>query len=218
VELILKPGANLKYFHVQDYARNVWHFTSQTALLDKDTSLTWLAGTLGSGTTKAFLDCKFLGQGANANLLGFFFGDGKQHFDQHTFQNHIVGHTTSDLLYKGALKDNAYSAFRGLIRVNPEAQRTDAYQANRNILLSQHAHADSIPELEIEANDVRCTHGATVGPVDPDQIFYLMTRGIPKIEAENLIVEGFFDPLMQKIPLESICGELTLAIQSKIGL
>ncbi len=218
VELILKPGANLQYFHLQDFAPNVWHFTSQTALMDKDSSLTWLAGTLGSRTTKAFLDCKFLGAGANANLLGFFFGDGKQHFDQHTFQNHIVGHSTSDLLYKGALKDTAYSAFRGLIRVNPQAQRSDAYQANRNILLSEHAHADSIPELEIEANDVRCTHGATVGPVDPDQIFYLMARGIPRVAAERLLVEGFFDPLMQKIPLESIREELNQAIQTKIGM
>ncbi|MBI4789604.1 MAG: Fe-S cluster assembly protein SufD [Chloroflexi bacterium] len=217
VELILKPGAMLQYFHLQDFAQNVWHFTSQTALLEKDSSLTWLVGTLGSETTKAFLDCKMLGKGTNANLLGFFFGDGKQHFDQHTFQNHIIGHSTSDLLYKGALKDSAYSAFRGLIRVNPEAQRSDAYQANRNVLLSQHSHADSIPELEIEANDVRCTHGATVGPIDSDQLFYLMARGIPKTEAERLIVEGFFDPLMQKIPLESIREELAEAIHAKIG-
>jgi len=218
VELILKPGASLHYFHLQDFARNVWHFSSQTALLDRDSTLTWLNGTLGSQTTKAFLDCKFLGPGTNANLLGFFFGDGKQHFDQHTFQNHIVGHSASDLLYKGALKDNAYSVFRGLIRVNPNAQRSDAYQANRNILLSPKAHADSIPELEIEANDVRCTHGATVGPIDPEQIFYLMTRAVPKIDAEKLIVEGFFDPLMQKIPLASIRNELTQAIQTKIGM
>ncbi len=218
VELILKPGSNLQYFHLQDYAQNVWHFTSQTALLDKDSSLTWLVGTLGSGTTKAFLDCKMVGTGTNAALLGFFFGDGKQHFDQHTFQNHMVGHSTSDLLYKGALKDTAYSAFRGLIRVNPNAQRSDAYQANRNILLSENSHADSIPELEIEANDVRCTHGATVGPIDPEQVFYLMARGIPRIEAEQLITEGFFDPLMQKIPLESIRDELTAVIKSKIGV
>ena len=218
VELILKPGSSLQYFHLQDFARNVWHFSSQTALLENDSTLTWLNGTLGSQTTKAFLDCKFLGTGTNANLLGFFFGDGKQHFDQHTFQNHIVGHSTSDLLYKGALKDTAYSAFRGLIRVNPNAQRSDAYQANRNILLSGHAHADSIPELEIEANDVRCTHGATVGPIDPEQIFYSMARGIPKIEAEKVIVEGFFDPLMQKIPLESIRNELAQAIKTKIGM
>lgn len=218
VELILKPGASLQYFYLQDFARNVWHFTSQTALLDRDAQLTWLNGTLGSQTTKSFVDCKFIGKGAQASLLGFFFGDGKQHFDQHTFQNHLVGQTASDLLYKGALKDRAYSVFRGLIRVNPNAQRSDAYQANRNLLLSPHAHADSIPELEIEANDVRCTHGATVGPIDSDQIFYLMARGIPKTEAERLIVEGFFDPLMQKIPLGSIRDELAQAIQRKIGV
>ncbi len=218
VELIVKPGASLQYFHLQDYAQNVWHFTSQAALLEKDSSLTWLVGTLGSQSTKAFLDCKMLGTGTNAALLGFFFGEGTQHFDQHTFQNHIIGHSTSDLLYKGALKDNAYSVFRGLIRVNPAAQRSDAYQANRNILLSEHSHADSIPELEIEANDVRCTHGATVGPMDPEQVFYLMARGIPRAQAEQLITEGFFDPLMQKIPLESIRDELTAAIKTKIGM
>ncbi len=217
VELILKPGSNLQYFHLQDYAHNVWHFSSQTALLEKDSSLTWLVGTLGGQTTKAFLDCKMLGAGANANLLGFFFGDGNQHFDQHTFQNHIIGHTTSDLLYKGALKDNAYSVFRGLIRVNPNAQRSDAYQANRNVLLSPHSHADSIPELEIEANDVRCTHGATVGPIEEEQIFYLMARGIDRMEAEKLIVEGFFEPLMQKIPLDSIRDQLTAVVNKKIA-
>ncbi|MBI5302924.1 MAG: Fe-S cluster assembly protein SufD [Chloroflexi bacterium] len=218
VELILKPGANLQYFHLQDFARNVWHFSSQTALLNRDTNLTWLTGTLGSGATKAFLDCKMLGKGSNAALLGFFFGDGEQRFDQHTFQNHIVGNSTSDLLFKGALKDRAYSAFRGLIRVNPDAQRSDAYQANRNLLLSQTSHADSIPELEIEANDVRCTHGATVGPVEPEQIFYAMARGIDRVQAERLIVEGFFDPLMQKIPLESIRDELAAVIEAKIGI
>ncbi len=218
VELILRPGASLQYFQIQDLAQNVWHLSSQTALMEKDTSLTWLVGTLGSKVTKAFLDCKLQGTGTNASLLGFFFGDGQQHFDQHTFQNHLQGHSTSDLLYKGALKDKAYSAFRGLIRVNPNAQRSDAYQANRNVLLSEHSHADSIPELEIEANDVRCTHGATVGPIDPEQLFYLMARGIEKIDAERLIVEGFFDPLMQKIPLESVRDELGQAIQTKIGI
>lgn len=217
VELILKPGSSLQYFHLQDLAYDVWNFTSQTALLDRDTSLTWLVGTLGSQVTKAFLDCKMLGPGSNANLLGFFFGDSNQHFDQHTFQNHIVGHSTSDLLYKGALKGKAYSAFRGLIRVNPNAQRSDAYQANRNLLLSDHSHADSIPELEIEANDVRCTHGATVGPIDEEQIFYLMARGIERSLAEQLIVEGFFDPLMQKVPLPAVREELTEALKRKIG-
>lgn len=216
VELILKPGSSLQYFNLQDWAQNVWDFSSQTALMDRDTSLTWLTGTLGSAVTKAFLDTRLEGPGANASLLGFFFGDGKQHFDQHTFQNHIRDHATSDLLYKGALKDAAYSVFRGLIRVNPNAQRSDAYQVNRNLLLSQHSHADSIPELEIEANDVRCTHGATVGPIDQDQVFYLMARGIDRAESERLIVEGFFDPLLQKIPLESVRERLFQVIMNKI--
>ncbi|MGB8647739.1 MAG: Fe-S cluster assembly protein SufD [Anaerolineae bacterium] len=216
VELILKPGSSLQYFNLQDWAQNVWDFSSQTALLDRDSSLTWLTGTLGSAVTKAFLDTRLEGPGANAALLGFFFGEGEQHFDQHTFQNHISDHATSDLLYKGALKDKGYSVFRGLIRVNPNAQRSDAYQQNRNLLLSQHSHADSIPELEIEANDVRCTHGATVGPIDADQVFYLMARGIERAEAEQLIVEGFFDPLLQKIPLEAVRDRLSDVIQHKI--
>lgn len=217
VELILKPGASLQYFNLQDWAQNVWDLSSQTALLDRDTSLTWLTGTLGSAVTKAFLDTRLEGAGANAALLGFFFGDRQQHFDQHTFQNHIADHATSDLLYKGALQDEAHSVFRGLIRVNPNAQRSDAYQQNRNLLLSPHAHADSIPELEIEANDVRCTHGATVGPIDEEQIFYLMARGIERADAARLIVEGFFDPLLQKIPLEAVRERLTREISRKIG-
>jgi Fe-S cluster assembly protein SufD len=216
VELLQKPGARLQYFNLQDWAQNVWDFSSQTALMGRDTSLTWLTGTLGSAVTKAFLDTRLEGPGASAALLGFFFGSGQQHFDQHTFQNHISDHATSDLLYKGALKDRAYSVFRGLIRVNPNAQRSDAYQQNRNLLLSSHSHADSIPELEIEANDVRCTHGATVGPIDEEQVFYLMARGIERPEAERLIVEGFFDPLLQKIPLESMRDRLFDVIKQKI--
>ncbi len=216
VELILKPGSDLQYFNLQDWAQNVWDFSSQTALQERDTSLTWLTGTLGSAVTKAFLDTRLEGPGANAALLGFFFGSGKQHFDQHTFQNHISPNASSDLLYKGALKDTAYSVFRGLIRVNPNAQKSDAYQQNRNLLLSSHSHADSIPELEIEANDVRCTHGATVGPIDEDQVFYLMARGIERPEAERLIVEGFFDPLLQKVPLEFVRDRLSEAIKNKI--
>jgi Fe-S cluster assembly protein SufD len=217
VELILKENSSLQYFNLQDYAHNVWNFSTQTAWMEANSNLTWLAGTLGSGTTKAFLDCKLVGQGATAAMLGFYFGDEQQRFDQHTFQNHLAPHTGSDLLYKGALKDTAYSVFRGLIRVNPGAQKTDAYQQNRNLLLSDHSHADSIPELEIQANDVRCTHGATVGPIDDEQRFYLMARGIQKSEADRLIVEGFFDPLMQKIPLETIRDRLMSVISDKIG-
>lgn len=216
VELILKPGSDLQYFNLQDWAYNVWDFSSQTAIVERDANLVWLAGMLGSAVTKAFLDARLEGNGANVRMLGFFFGDREQHFDQHTFQNHLLPHGTSDLLYKGALKDKAYSAFRGLIRVNPGAQRSDAYQQNRNLLLSAHAHADSIPELEIEANDVRCTHGATVGPLEEEAVFYLMARGIPRPEAERLITEGFFDELLAKIPLEAVRERLFQVIRKKI--
>lgn len=216
VELILQENSALQYFNLQDWAHNVWDFSSQTASLGRDTQLTWLAGMLGSAVTKAFLDSRIQGPGAEVRMLGFFFGDANQHFDQHTFQNHIVGQGKSDLLYKGALKDDAYSAFRGLIRINPEAQRSDAYQQNRNLLLSGTAHADSIPELEIEANDVRCTHGATVGPLEEEAVFYLMARGIPRPEAERLITEGFFDELIAKIPLEVVQERLFRVIRNKI--
>lgn len=216
VELILKPNSDLQYFNLQDWAHNVWDFTSQTAILERDTNLTWLAGMLGSAVTKAFLDSRIEGPGANVRMLGFFFGDEQQHFDQHTFQNHIVPNGKSDLLYKGALKDKAYSAFRGLIRINPAAQHSDAYQQNRNLLLSHTAHADSIPELEIEANDVRCTHGATVGPIEEEAVFYLMARGIPRPEAERLFTEGFFDELISKIPLDVVQERLFRVIRQKI--
>lgn len=216
VELILKPNSDLQYFNLQDWAQNVWDFTSQTAILERDTNLVWLAGMLGSQVTKAFLDSRLEGPGANVRMLGFFFGDKKQHFDQHTFQNHMVPNGKSDLLYKGALKDTAFSAFRGLIRINPDAQHSDAYQQNRNLLLSNHAHADAIPELEIEANDVRCTHGATVGPIEQESVFYLMARGIPRPEAERLITEGFFDELIAKIPLEVVQDRLFRVIRQKI--
>ncbi len=216
VELLLKQNAALQYFNLQDWAQDVWDFSSQTAIVERDANLVWLAGMLGSAVTKAFLDSRVQGEGADVRMLGFFFGDKQQHFDQHTFQNHLLPHGKSDLLYKGALKDRAYSAFRGLIRINPNAQRSDAYQQNRNLLLSEHAHADSIPELEIEANDVRCTHGATVGPLEEEAVFYLMARGIPRREAERLITEGFFDELIAKIPLEQVQDRLFGVIRQKI--
>ncbi|MCC7161068.1 MAG: Fe-S cluster assembly protein SufD [Anaerolineae bacterium] len=216
VELILRPNSDLQYFNLQDWAQNVWDFTSQTAILERNTNLVWLAGMLGSAVTKAFLDSRIEGSGANVRMLGFFFGDKEQHFDQHTFQNHIHPNGKSDLLYKGALKDKAYSAFRGLIRINPDAQRSDAYQQNRNLLLSNRAHADSIPELEIEANDVRCTHGATVGPIEEAAVFYLMARGIPRPEAERLFTEGFFDELISKVPLQVVQDRLFHVIRQKI--
>ncbi len=151
-------------------------------------------------------------------MLGIYFGDGDQFFDHHTWQLHESPYATSDLEFKGALKDNARSVYSGLIKVYEGAQKTDAYQQNRNLVLSREARADSIPNLEIGANDVRCTHGATISQVVPEHVFYLQARGIPRTEAQKLIVEGFFRPVIDRIPVEEIQGFLESAIARKVGL
>jgi Fe-S cluster assembly protein SufD len=150
-------------------------------------------------------------------MSGFFFTDGTQHLDLDTQQNHHAPHTTSDLLYKGALREHSRSVWQGMIYVAPGAQKTDGYQANRNLILEPTARADSIPGLEILADDVRCTHGATVGKIDPDHLFYLQARGIPAPEAERLIVEGFFAPIMDRIPYERVRDRFYQAIQDKMN-
>jgi len=155
---------------------------------------------------------------ALAEMLGIFFADGDQFFDHHTWQLHESPYATSDLEFKGALKDSARSVYSGLIKVSEGAQKTDAYQQNRNLVLSRQARADSIPNLEIGANDVRCTHGATVSQVVPEHIFYLQARGIPYTEAQKLIVEGFFRPVIDRIPVEEIQSFLENAIARKVGL
>ena len=150
-------------------------------------------------------------------MSGFYFTDGVQHLDHDTQQNHNAPHTTSDLLFKGALKDTSHSVWQGMIFVAPGAQKTDGYQANRNLVLNPHARADSIPGLEILADDVRCTHGATVGKIDPELVFYLQSRGVPLHDAERLIVDGFFDPIMQRIPYEGVRERFANAILDKMG-
>jgi Fe-S cluster assembly protein SufD len=158
-----------------------------------------------------------VGEGATGRMSGFYFTDGVQHLDHDTQQNHHAPHTTSDLLFKGALKDRSRSVWQGMIYVAPGAQKADGYQANRNLVLSRTARADSIPGLEILADDVRCTHGATVGKIDPDQVYYLRSRGIPYDDAERLIVEGFFDPIMQRISFEGVRSRFQQAILDKMS-
>ncbi|HEX7975820.1 MAG TPA: SufD family Fe-S cluster assembly protein, partial [Anaerolineales bacterium] len=184
---------------------------------ERDGNLDWIFGAVGSHLTKNFSDLDLVGQGATGRMSGFYFTDGVQHLDHDTQQNHLAQHTTSDLLFKGALRDRSRSVWQGMIYVAPGAQKTDGYQANRNLVLSSQARADSIPGLEILADDVRCTHGATVGKIDADQVFYLRSRGIPYNEAERLIVEGFFDPIMQRIPFEGVRARFQDAIIEKMG-
>lgn len=217
VEIYVGEGANLTFVEMQSWGKDVWNFNHERARVDRDGKLDWIFGAVGSRLTKSFSDIDLIGQGATARMSGFYFTDGNQHLDHDTQQNHFAPYTTSDLLYKGALKDHSRSVWQGMIYVAPGAQKTDGYQANRNLTLSPNARADSIPGLEILANDVRCTHGATVGKIDEEQIFYLLSRGVSYKDAVRLIVEGYFEPIMERIPFEGVRNRFRSYIKQKIG-
>ncbi len=216
VEIHVSDNARLQFVELQSWGDNVWNFSHERAQVGRDANLEWIFGALGSNLTKNFSEIDLIGEGAVGKMSGFYFTDGKQHLDHDTQQNHLAPHTTSDLLFKGALKDSSRSVWQGMIYVAPGAQKTDGYQANRNLVLSPKARANSIPGLEILADDVRCTHGATVGKIDSDSVFYLLSRGIPYAEAEHLIVEGFFDPIMQRIPFDGVRKRFQHAIVNKM--
>jgi len=216
VEILVGQNANLKFVELQSWGDHVWNFSHERAQVHRYGNLEWIFGAMGSHLTKNFTDLDLLEEGASGKMSGFYFADGFQHLDHDTQQNHLAPHTTSDLLFKGALKDKSRSVWQGMIYVAPKAQKTDGYQANRNLTLSPLARADSIPGLEILADDVRCSHGATVGKIDENQMFYLQSRGIPKHEAERLIVEGFFDPIMQRISFEGVRSRFQEAIRKKL--
>ncbi|MCF6277713.1 MAG: Fe-S cluster assembly protein SufD [Anaerolineales bacterium] len=215
VEIKVGDGANLRFVELQSWGKHVWNFSHERVSIGRDANLDWIFGAVGSRLTKNFSDLDLVGRGAAGRMSGFYFADGDQHLDHDTQQNHLVPNTSSDLLFKGALKEKSRSVWQGMIYVAPGAQKTDGYQANRNLILSENARADSIPGLEINADDVRCTHGATIGKIDPEPLFYLLSRGIPQIEAERLIVEGFFDPIMQRIPFAGVRERLQQAITEK---
>ena len=217
VEIQVMQGANLRFVELQSWGRNVWNFSHERIRVEKDGKLDWIFGAVGSRLTKNFSELDLVGQGATGRMSGFYFTDGSQHLDHDTQQNHLAPNTTSDLLFKGALKGKSRSVWQGMIYVAPGAQKTDGYQANRNLVLSEHARADSIPGLEILADDVRCTHGATVGKLEQEPLFYLKSRGIPQQDAERLVVEGFFDPIMQRIPFEGVRERFLQAILNKMS-
>ncbi len=216
VELFVEQGAKLEYVSLQNLSRETWHFATHHAHVERDAELDWVAGGFGSKKGKTRIQNDLAGQGATSRVTGAYFADGTQHLDYDTFQEHIAPNTTSDFAFKGALRDEATTVWRGMIRVEREAQKTNAYQENRNLLLSRDAHADSIPGLEILANDVRCTHGATLGQVDREQLFYLMARGRSRAEAERLIVRGFFQDVLDRIELEPVREALADALEARI--
>ncbi len=217
VEVFAGQNANVTYVQVQHWNRQVWNFASQRAVVSKDAQLTWVTATFGSRLSKLNQAVVLDGTGSNAQLLGLAFTDARQHLDVSTAQEHLSPYTSSDLLYRTVLKDRSQTAWGGNIYVYPGANYTDAYQKNDNLLLSERAHADTLPGLEIEAHEVRCTHGATAGQIDADQLFYLMSRGIPYDLAEKLIVDGFFEPVMQRIPMQAVREEMQEFVSNKLG-
>ena len=216
VELFIEQGAKLEYVSMQNLSRETWHFASHHARVERDAELDWVAGGFGSKKGKTRIQNDLVGQGATSRVTGAYFADGTQHLDYDTFQEHAAPSTTSDFAFKGALRDEATSVWRGMIRVEKDAQKTNAYQENRNLLLSPKAHADSIPGLEILANDVRCTHGATVSPVNRDELFYAMARGLTRPDAERLIVRAFFQEVLDRVELEPVREALAAALEARI--
>ena len=216
VEIVVGQAAKVEYVSVQNLSRKTWHFASQHAKVERDAELDWVTGGFGSAKGKVRIQNDLAGEGATSRVTGAYFADGTQHLDYDTFQEHIAPNTTSDFAFKGALRDEARTVWRGMIRVEQTAQKTNAYQENRNLLLSKSAHADSIPGLEILANDVRCTHGATLGQVDREQLFYLMARGLSRGQAERLIVRGFFQDVLDRVELVPVREALGNALEARI--
>jgi Fe-S cluster assembly protein SufD len=216
-EVYVGEGAEVTILSLQNWSESTWNFHSQRSYVEANGKIVTLNIHLGSAVTKANVEGALVGPNAQSQMLGVLFGDHDQHFDLYTLQDHQAGATTSNLLFKTALRDRAKSVYSGLIRVDEKVVGADAYQANRNLLLSDAAKADSQPMLEILNNDVRCTHGATMGPADEEQLFYLQSRGLPKPEAERMVVQGFFEEALDQVRDEDARAWVRDRIAERIG-
>ena len=208
-ELVLGDGASLRYVCGQGLAEQAWIFGAQHATVGRDARLDWVALGFGSRSGHVLMQTRLAGEGAEARVTGAYATHGGQHIDFDTTQEHAAANTTSDLAFRGVLTDRSSAVWKGNIIVDPGAQKTDAFQDSRNLLLSKRAHADSIPGLEIQANDVRCTHAAAVAQVDPEQLFYLRAHGMPEADAKRLVIEGFLAALVERFepgPVREILG------------
>ncbi len=217
-EVFLNDGATVGYVAVHRWSPHAWQFANQRIRMFRDAHLRMVNVGLGGRLARLRMEAMLEGQGASADLRGLFFGTEQQAFDFRTLQDHLAPNTTSDLLYKGALRDTARSVYVGVVRVEKNARGTSANQANRNLLLSEKARATSEPILEIENNDIlRCSHGATVGPVDPEHMFYLESRGIPRPVAERMLVQGFLAEITDRIPVPHVREVVDHELASRIG-
>jgi Fe-S cluster assembly protein SufD len=216
-EISVGADATLRYVCTQELSDSAWAFTTQRAEVERDGNLEWVALGFGSARGKARMETKLAGPGSSAKVTGAYAANGSQHLDFDTTQEHAAPHTDSDLAFRGVLSDRATAVWSGMIRVDPGAQQTDAFQESRNLLLSTKAHADAIPGLEIEADDVRCTHAAAVAQVDREQLYYLASRGIPPEVATRLVVEGFLSALVERVPAGRIREELGQALEGRLA-
>jgi len=216
VEVDLHPAGRLGYGSVQSRGPRVWQIASHVARVERDATLRSSQVALGGDSTRLRTDCRLVGRGASGDLHAIYFGQGTQTLDFRTFQIHDAPDTTSNLLFKGAVDDSSRSVYTGLIRVEEDARGTSAFQTNRNLKLSDDAWADSVPNLEIETNDVKCSHASTVGPIDEDQRFYLESRGVPTAIAERLVVAGFFDEVLEQFPVPSAVPLIEAAIAERL--
>jgi Fe-S cluster assembly protein SufD len=217
VEIVVGPNAQLKYVCAQDLSERTAVFGTQRAVVDQQGSLEWVALGFGSGRGKVRMETELRGEGSSAKVTGAYAGRGRQHLDFHTTQEHAAPHTTSDLAFRGVLAARSSAVWRGMIKVDVGAQQTDAFQDCRNLLLSKRAHADAIPGLEIEANDVRCTHAAAIAQIDRDQIFYLMSRGLPRETATRLIIEGFLQSLVDRFGEGDLHDAVSQALETRLA-
>jgi Fe-S cluster assembly protein SufD len=217
VELHVGQAATLRYVATQDVSERAWIFATQRAEVGRDGRLDWTALGFGSGRGKVRMETKLAGRGSEARVTGGYAGGAGQHLDYDTTQEHAAPDTNSDLAFRGVLAAGATAVWRGMIRVDPGAQRTDAFQESRNLLLSPEAHADAIPGLEIEADDVRCTHAAAVAQIDRDQLFYLTSRGLDPAEARSLIVEGFLESLVERLAEGPVRDEVSAALARRLA-
>jgi Fe-S cluster assembly protein SufD len=217
VEIFLGERSEVTYAEVQNWGPGVSSIANKRAALGRDSTMRWVAAHIGSKLTHSRLHTTLDEPGGTMFMLGAYLATGRQQLDIDSFTDHIAPHTKGDVLYRGIIRDRARTAFEGLIKVEKTAQQTDSYLANHNLLLSPKARADSIPTLEIEANDVRCTHGATVGQMDEEQLFYMRCRGMSRPEAERLIVAGFVQPVFDRIPEGGLRARVTAAVHAKLS-
>jgi Fe-S cluster assembly protein SufD len=216
LELIQRGNSHLRYVNLQDWGQNVWHFAHQRASIGRDASVQWTVAAMGSRFSQVDQQVALVEPGARSQVNGVMFTRDRQHLVYNTLQHHVAPHCTSDFLYKSVLQDRSRTVWRGLIKVDAGAQKTDGYQRNDNLMLSDKARADSIPGLEIEADDVRCTHGSTSGRIDEELIFYAQSRGFTRGEAMRMIVTGFFQQIFDRITIESVREALGAAIARQV--